>query len=319
VRLSSTPIQGPPYYDGAYAPYGESYAEWGTTDHQFTGQREDTVGDLYDFPFREYHPTQGRWLSPDPLGGDVTNPQSLNRYAYVMNNPTSFVDPLGLLAALGTDPAGYPGLLDCPDDMDACSTIWLPMGGWGGESGGGGGGGGTTGPAAGGGASASAESLLPCLTDAEMQILQNYLLGQAAAALGTPVNKAPGVNVVTGGAMNVQLTFPNGQPPVDPNVLLNSQPLNNPILEPGWHNEIRIDNPVPSVPVGAGSSIHVLYNIGFQVGQGTDAIVAAKIHVDIGNPQDVVGLLRHVFGDLLAARIAQTIGGPNCAVKFGVF
>jgi hypothetical protein len=40
---------------------------------------------------------EGRWLSPDPLGGDVTNPQSLNRYACVMNNPTTFVDPLGLL------------------------------------------------------------------------------------------------------------------------------------------------------------------------------------------------------------------------------
>ncbi len=39
---------------------------------------------------------EGRWLSPDPLGGDVTNPQSLNRYAYVMNNPTTLTDPLGL-------------------------------------------------------------------------------------------------------------------------------------------------------------------------------------------------------------------------------
>src|SRR5208337_4060178 len=105
VRLSSTPIQGQPYYDGAYAPYGESYAEWGTTDHQFTGQKEDTVGDLYDFPFREYHSTQGRWLSPDPAGlgaADPTDPQSWNRYAYVLNNPTSLVDPLGLGCQPGT-------------------------------------------------------------------------------------------------------------------------------------------------------------------------------------------------------------------------
>src|SRR5208337_406196 len=105
VRLSSTPTQGPPYYDGAYAPYGESYAEWGTTDHQFTGQKEDTVGDLYDFPFREYHSTQGRWLRPDPAGlaaVDPTNPQSLNRYSYVLNNPTGLVDPLGLGCQPGT-------------------------------------------------------------------------------------------------------------------------------------------------------------------------------------------------------------------------
>src|SRR5208337_191072 len=104
VRLSSTPSQTV-YYDGAYAPYGESYAEWGATDHVFTGQKEDTVGDLYDFPFREYHATQGRWLRPDPAGlaaADLTNPQSLNRYAYVLNNPTGLVDPLGLDCKPGT-------------------------------------------------------------------------------------------------------------------------------------------------------------------------------------------------------------------------
>jgi uncharacterized protein RhaS with RHS repeats len=37
-----------------------------------------------------------RWLTPDPLGGDITTPQWLNRYAYALNNPTSLTDPLGL-------------------------------------------------------------------------------------------------------------------------------------------------------------------------------------------------------------------------------
>jgi RHS repeat-associated protein len=121
VRLSSTPSQTV-YYDGARAPYGEPYAEWGTNDHIFTGAYQDTVGDLYDFPFREYHPTQGRWLSPDPAGlaaADLTNPQSLNRYAYVLSNPASLVDPTGLFAPLpegcrnlGTGPDGEP-VIDC--------------------------------------------------------------------------------------------------------------------------------------------------------------------------------------------------------------
>src|SRR5207245_5403293 len=46
--------------------------------------------------FRLYAPAQSRWMSPDPLAGDILNPQSLNRYAYVTNNPTSMIDPLGL-------------------------------------------------------------------------------------------------------------------------------------------------------------------------------------------------------------------------------
>ena len=90
-------------YDGAYAPYGESYAETGSIDHQFTGQNADTLPGgpypLYDFLMREYHPTWGRWITPDPAGlaaVDPGNPQSWNRYAYVMNNPLAFTDPLGL-------------------------------------------------------------------------------------------------------------------------------------------------------------------------------------------------------------------------------
>ena len=34
-------------------------------------------------------------MSPDPFGGHLTNPQSLNRYAYVQNNPLIYVDPSG--------------------------------------------------------------------------------------------------------------------------------------------------------------------------------------------------------------------------------
>jgi RHS repeat-associated protein len=45
---------------------------------------------------RRYTQSASRWFTPDPLGGDVTNPQSLNRYAYVLNNPTTLSDPTGL-------------------------------------------------------------------------------------------------------------------------------------------------------------------------------------------------------------------------------
>jgi RHS repeat-associated protein len=50
-------------------------------------------------PNRMYSYGKGRWMTPDPAGlaaGDASNPESLNRYSYVMNNPTSLIDPSGL-------------------------------------------------------------------------------------------------------------------------------------------------------------------------------------------------------------------------------
>lgn len=82
----------------AYAPYGETYASTSGTDPAFTSQRQDTVSGIYDFPDREYA-IYGRWISPDPLGISsfhLTDPQSLNRYAYARNNPMSIIDPTGL-------------------------------------------------------------------------------------------------------------------------------------------------------------------------------------------------------------------------------
>jgi RHS repeat-associated protein len=66
--------------------------------------------------FRHYDPTSGRWLSPDPAGSaavDLTNPQSLNRYAYVGNNPTTLTDPSGL----------------CPNCPPPCSNLAYGQGG----------------------------------------------------------------------------------------------------------------------------------------------------------------------------------------------
>ena len=103
-RLATTPSRTK-YYDVAYAPYGEEYNGSGTTDLSFTAQNQDTVSggwttNLYDFLMREYRTGHGRWTSPDPagLGANPANPQSWNRYAYVSNNPLSFIDPLGLQA-----------------------------------------------------------------------------------------------------------------------------------------------------------------------------------------------------------------------------
>jgi hypothetical protein len=39
---------------------------------------------------------QGRFTSPDFAGPDLTNPQTLNKYRYRLNNPLRYVDRNGL-------------------------------------------------------------------------------------------------------------------------------------------------------------------------------------------------------------------------------
>jgi RHS repeat-associated protein len=96
-RFASTPTRTM-YFDGAYAPFGEPYAQTGTSDLSFTGENQDMASNLYDFAAREYG-IQGRWPSPDPSGiasASNRNPQTWNRYAYVSNSPLVVTDPNGL-------------------------------------------------------------------------------------------------------------------------------------------------------------------------------------------------------------------------------
>jgi RHS repeat-associated protein len=97
-RLTSTATRTM-YSSTAYAPFGEQYGTTGTGDPSFTGQDQDTVTSLYDFPARRQSPSQGRWISPDPAGRaavTLANPQSWNRYGYVNNNPLALTDAMGL-------------------------------------------------------------------------------------------------------------------------------------------------------------------------------------------------------------------------------
>ena len=136
-RLATTPGRTV-YSYSAYAPFGENYGTAVSpqgSDLSFTGQNQDTVSGLYDFPFREYSPAQGRWISPDPAGPnavDPTNPQSWNRYAYVGNSPLSSIDPYGLRDCLALDGSGSV-LHNCvdtssqnPDDVDPANPGGVP-------------------------------------------------------------------------------------------------------------------------------------------------------------------------------------------------
>ena len=78
-RLATTQA-GSLYSTTAYAPFGEAMAESGAQDRSFTGKEQDIASGQagtdphgsYDFPAREYSPTQSRWWSPDPRWGRWT-------------------------------------------------------------------------------------------------------------------------------------------------------------------------------------------------------------------------------------------------------
>ena len=91
-----TDINGSGYDNYDYLPFGETRSGgWGTT-HKFTGDERDSETGLDHTLFRQYSSSLGRWSSPDPLAGDISDPQSLNRYSYVQNGPLTSIDPLGM-------------------------------------------------------------------------------------------------------------------------------------------------------------------------------------------------------------------------------
>jgi RHS repeat-associated protein len=82
-----------------YYPYGDSRIEDTTSDfhndYTYTGKERDENTELLYYEARYYNSNIGRFISIDPWSGDITDPQSLNKYAYVRNNPLKYVDPSG--------------------------------------------------------------------------------------------------------------------------------------------------------------------------------------------------------------------------------
>jgi RHS repeat-associated protein len=80
-----------------FLPFGELASGSGSVSSpwDFAGHRTDGESGLVYMNARYYDPEIGRFLSPDTIVPDALNPQSLNRYAYVGNNPISNVDPTG--------------------------------------------------------------------------------------------------------------------------------------------------------------------------------------------------------------------------------
>ena len=94
-------------------PYGDSLTATGlpgftqcpdATEHHFTGKERDAESGLDYFGARYYASSMGRFMNPDWADkpedvpySDLHNPQSLNLYAYVGNNPLGRTDADGHL------------------------------------------------------------------------------------------------------------------------------------------------------------------------------------------------------------------------------
>jgi RHS repeat-associated protein len=106
-------------YDSEYTPYGQEFQHTSncpsTYNYRFTGYELDPETNLYYAFARYYSSRLGRFMGPDPLGGTANDPQSQNRYAYVGNNPSNFVDPFGMEKC-------PPGLV-WDGDLGACVII----------------------------------------------------------------------------------------------------------------------------------------------------------------------------------------------------
>ncbi|MGH9780961.1 MAG: RHS repeat domain-containing protein [Candidatus Acidiferrales bacterium] len=96
-----TDATGHPCYDASFTPYGQevlnpNISQTCSSNYKFTGYEYDSETGLYYAFARYYNLRLGRFMSADPLSGNVADPQSLNRYASVVNDPENLTDPLGL-------------------------------------------------------------------------------------------------------------------------------------------------------------------------------------------------------------------------------
>ena len=81
-----------------YDAHGSFMTAFSACASRYTGKERDTESGNDYFGARYYASSMGRWLSPDPLYLELhrlTDPQQLNLYSYVRNNPLSLTDPDG--------------------------------------------------------------------------------------------------------------------------------------------------------------------------------------------------------------------------------
>ncbi len=95
-----------------FRPYGEEISRTNYSNdsirQKFTTYERDTETNLDFAQARTFGSNLGRFTSPDPVGGAISDPQTLNKYSYVVNNPLAYVDPSGLCGTTAGSPDDSP-------------------------------------------------------------------------------------------------------------------------------------------------------------------------------------------------------------------
>ena len=124
-------------YDNDFTPYGGEISPPHTNscpqNYKFAGYERDSETGLDYAMNRYYNSRMGRFMTPDPAGiasASASNPQSLHRYAYVLNNPLIGIDPSGLECVW--DDGSYDGEEDPYTgnvfDCQGAGGTWIELG-----------------------------------------------------------------------------------------------------------------------------------------------------------------------------------------------
>ena len=155
-KLTNT--SGVVVYRAEFDPFGQAVLETGSVSlnsRKFTGYERDWATGLDNANARMFASLRGRFMQSDPVsqgcgnknpdilaGASKTNPESLNRYGYVRNDPVNFIDPSGLNAQ-NPDEVVIPGFCPAQFSTEECRERgWSPVTGggigqgWGGFGGG---------------------------------------------------------------------------------------------------------------------------------------------------------------------------------------
>ena len=110
-----------------YYPFGETKKQTGSeeTPYTFSDKELDPKTRFHYFGARYYDSQSARFTSPDPVDPKADQPQTLNPYAYTLNNPMRYTDPDGKQATeCGTTACNTASWLD----QQTAKFFWQSIG-----------------------------------------------------------------------------------------------------------------------------------------------------------------------------------------------